>query len=359
MTTAKSRSSSVAISNMRRGISRAYSSLANDSYRSSAQEEWDVKEDGWIFNKSDPQLVGWEPAGYGMCGPLDAAIVIEGIQTSDNRLEPVDKIEVGYRIEMASGEIQRETASFVKPKKPSVYSVGALRAHIEAIIGEDVMIFDERIRQPTKDAFEKFGTLANISDHEIRNIGDKVAAKRKASPEIPEKYLESAVAPLCDHLREMEVFAEILMPLGDEGVMLLRAVEKRIDSIFGLAITIRQKELEELHLSDALRGKAVASGGDRGGRALAERSRAHAATWKRNFAKWFQPLISQHSSGRGMSRDDAIDLAKKEWPQDGFAGLPGLPRQKAFPSRQTMLNTLKSLEKDGTITRKRPPKARA
>jgi DNA-binding HxlR family transcriptional regulator len=358
MTTVKRSSSSSAIREMKKRISQAYGNLAGENYHSDAQEEWDVEEDGWIFNKSDPQLAGWQPAGYGVCGPLDATIVIESIQTKDSRLEPCDKIEVSYKIELPSGGIQREKASFVKPRTPKVHNLRALRAYIEAVVGEDITVFDEQVLQPVKDAIEKHGGVANMRDHEIRAVCDKVVDQRKAFPPIPEEYLESAVTPLCKHLREMETIAEILKPLDAEGVMLLRAIERRIDSIFSLALSIRQKELEGLHLADVVRGKAVASGGGRGGRALAERSRAHASAWKLNFAEWFQPLISRQSSGRGMSRDDAVDLARKEWPKEGFAGLPGLPRQMAFPSRQTMLNTLKDLEKDGLITRKSPPKGR-
>lgn len=197
-----------------------------------------------------------------------------------------------------------------------------------------------------------------MSEQEVRSLLEKSGAKRKTFPDIPEGYLELAVSPLCEHLKAMEVVAQVLEPLGKEGRVLLRAIERQVDSIFDLALKIRQQELEELHLSDALRGKAVAAGGDRGGRTLAERSSAHAAAWKQNFAQWFQPLLLKHSSHRGMSRDDAVDLATKEWPSEGFAGLPGLPRQKAFPSRQTMLNALKDLEKAGKITRKRPPKGR-
>lgn len=353
MKTARERPSNSVIGKMKKNISRAYSETNYEQYRN-APQEWDVKEDDWIFNKSDPQLVGWEPYGYGLCGPIDANIILEEI-TSVKGLDPFNKIEVSYRIELPSGEVQREKALFVKSKTPRIHDVETLRTYLEGAVGEDIIVFNERLLQPIKEAETRFENILHMTGDDIRDLHDKMAENRKNFPEIPAEYLESAVSPLCAHLKEMAVIAEILAPMEKEGSLLFKAIERRVDAMFNLALTIRQMELEDLHLSDALRGKAVASGGDRGGRTLAERSSAHAIAWKNNFAQWFQPVIAKYSS-RGISRDDAIDLAQREWPSEGFVGLPGLPRQKAFPSRQTMLNTMKELEKSGKITRKSPKK---
>lgn len=308
-------------------------------------------------DNSDPRLAGWEPSDLGICGPKGSKFTIKKIEKDEN-FSTQPTCTVHYNIHHPSGEDEPSIAFFTRRETPYVYDVAALRSYVEKAIGEDIFDYCDRLDRPYDEAIERHGSLSNMDAAQRSAIGAEMKAAKENALKPIEPHLKEIVRPLHYHLDCMRVIEEIIEPLGEEGKVLLRAIENRINDMFGFALDLRQKELESLHLSDAIRGKAVASGGDRGGRALAERSSAHAAAWKLNFAKWFQPLISQHSSGRGMSRDRAIDLAYENWPKDGFEGLPGQPRQRAFPSRQTMLNTLKSLENSGTITRKRPPKGR-
>ena len=257
---------------------------------------------------------------------------------------------VKYQIVQPSGQSEMRVAHFTKSNGHYFYDVVALRAHLEAAIGEDVLTHLEKLDQSLD---------ADCDGKSSEELNDILSKDRL--PSIPQSYLKSAFWLLCDHLRNMENIEEILKPLGVDGALLFSAIRRQINFTFEIAITLREGVLEEQHLADALRGKAVVSGGNRGGCALGKRNKAQAVAWKNNFGVWLQPFIAEEvakSRGRGISRDRAAEVAEKHWPETGFAGLPGLSRQIQKPSRPTLTNALRALEKSGVIDRKIAPKGR-
>jgi len=332
---------------MKHRIMEAFEHLPPDNSRS--KKTRDAFGD-WHVDNSDPRLIDWEPLGFGLIGPTGSKLVVENIEEDNRNLfEKIQYCEVQFRIELSSGEVERSTARFQRYRIGHVHDVAALRALLEATIGEDIIIHGDKLNRSFRDECEG------------KCVEERSALVEKDRlPSVSSVYLKRTFWRLFDHLNEIAAIAKILEPLGDEGEILLKAIENRINIIFRLAVDLRQGELGEQHLADALRGKAVISGSNRGGRSLAERNSAHAATWKRNFGQWLQPLIQERVSqapGRKISRDKVAELAERNWPKDGFAGLQGLPRQKEIPSRQTLLNALVDLEKAGIIDRKSPPRS--
>jgi len=304
-----------------------------------------------VSDNTDPRLKDWTPDGPGICGPKGSRFVIENIKDfHSSEFSHFQHRIVEYRIESPSGDQRSRSALFTRTDGPYVYDIKALRAYLEEAVGEDILIHSEKLddqmtSEPVQMTFEEL-----------------IAAKQiERLPTIPQLYFKHAFWWLCTHLRTMDEIAHILEPLGMEGTLLLRAIEYRINATFSVVMEIRDGQLEDLHLANAMRGRRVHSASNRGGKATGERSKAHAEAWKEKFGKWLQPLIDEKNAqngGRGISRDDAAALAESLWPKEGFEGLRGLPRQKAVPLRQTLLKALKELEAKDVIRRKSPPRGR-
>lgn len=271
----------------------------------------------------DKRLNGWKPSRrvQQSKGSIQITRLVE--QPPSSLFDRRDVVLVYYSVTKRDGSVGSKRITFERDRRPDLGNIAAVSSYLCEKIGR--------------------GTFEKVA------INGPLVELPKSISSRQDKELLAALPTVLRFINQLQD-----KPTEESARRVRARAKYAIDQAFKLGMIARELELLAFE-RDAIRARRSAVGSAKGAKRSGSKRAEHANAWKRRFAGWLQPLLESEVRARktALSRDAVAKYVVSHWPKGGFIGT--YDRQELCPEWSTLIATLKSLEKQGFLTR-RPAK---